>query len=171
MSSLAYVLCFVAASRVSLNDRFPGFLHRQLQLPAGGPSVYSGRRLLLQHGVRARHHPGDELLHHVLARVERSSGQGHDRGHHDAQLFHHLQQFQIDSPCGVTPQCHEHVGQRVYVLHLRVAARVCFGQLRREEKTQAQYSLHARGERSHTGQAFYCYYYRYNIIIIIRQVR
>lgn len=125
--------------------------HRGLQLPHGQPRVHKGRRLLLQHGFLPRDGPGDELLHNVLAGVERRPCSRHDRRHHHAQLFHHVQQFPRIPAGGVQSKRHERVGQCLHVLHLCVFTRVRGGELRRKEETQTQHGLHAWRECGHPG--------------------
>lgn len=124
---------------------------RELQLPQGGHEVQPRRRLLHQHRLLPGHRARDQLLHHFLARVERRARPCHDRRHHHAQLLHHVQQLPLFAARRVQPEGHVHVGQRVHVLHLRVAARVRRRQLRGTQEAQTQHCLHARRECGHTG--------------------
>lgn len=49
----------------------------------------------------------------------------------DAQLLHDVERLPVDAARRVEPNCHERVGRRVYVLHLRQLARVRLRELRR----------------------------------------
>lgn len=49
----------------------------------------------------------------------------------DAQLLHDVERFPVDAARRVKLNCHERVGRRVYVLHLRQLARVRLRELRR----------------------------------------
>lgn len=49
----------------------------------------------------------------------------------DAQLLHDVERFPLDAARRVELNCHERLGWRLYVLHLRQLARVRLRELRR----------------------------------------
>lgn len=63
------------------------------------------------------------------------------RRNNNAQFFHDVQRFPIDAPGGVQSDGDERLGRGVYVLYLRVLARVRLRQLRGTQKALAQRSL------------------------------
>lgn len=74
-----------------------------------------------------------------------------DRCDDNAQLLHNVERFPVDVARRVEPDCHECVGRRVHVLHLRQSARVRLRELRRPETADAQRRLSSRRESRHPG--------------------
>lgn len=73
------------------------------------------------------------------------------RCHHHAQLFHDVQRVSLDAAGGVESDGDERLGRRVYVLHLRVAARVRMRQLRGPQTAAPQRCVQAGRKSRHAG--------------------
>lgn len=73
------------------------------------------------------------------------------RCNNDAQLFHHVEWLPGDAARRFEPDCHERVGRRVHVLHLRESSRVRLRELRRPQAADAQRCLSSGREPRHPG--------------------
>lgn len=73
------------------------------------------------------------------------------RCNNDAQLFHHVEWLPGNAARRFEPDCHERVGRRVHVLHLRESSRVRLRELRRSQTADAQRCLSSGREPRHPG--------------------
>lgn len=73
------------------------------------------------------------------------------RCNNDAQLFHHVEWLPGNVARRFEPDCHERVGWRVHVLHLRESSRVRLRELRRSQAADAQRCLSSGREPRHPG--------------------
>lgn len=73
------------------------------------------------------------------------------RCNNDAQLFHHVEWLPGNAARRFELDCHERVGRRVHVLHLRESSRVRLRELRRPQTADAQRCLSSGREPRHPG--------------------
>jgi hypothetical protein len=74
------------------------------------------------------------------------------RRNDNAEFFHHIERLPEYITRRLQFDSHEHLGRRLYVLHLCIAAGICLCQLRGKEASIAQCCLSTRRESRNSGK-------------------
>lgn len=77
--------------------------------------------------------------------------QSYFRCNNDAQLFHHVEWLPGNAARRFELDCHERMGRRMHVLHLRESSRVRLCELRWSQTADAQRCLSSGRESRHPG--------------------
>lgn len=88
---------------------------------------------------------------HASGKIKIAVSQLYFRCNNDAQLFHHVEWLPGNAARRFELDCHERVGRRVHVLHLRESSRVRLRELRRPQTADAQRCLSSGRESRHPG--------------------
>lgn len=75
-----------------------------------------------------------------------------DRCYHYVELLHNVQRIPFHIASRIKLDSYECLGRRMYVFHLRIAARVRVRELRGQKTTSTQRGVPTRGEPGNTGE-------------------